>query len=130
MGVNRHLLDSNFIIDYLDGAEFAAKYFQTIVDDELYMSVITRIELLSFGGCSDEEVERGILRFIDRFQVIPLHKPVEKLTVAIRRATRRKLPDAIIAASALHAGATLVTSDNRLASTSYPDLHIVNPMSL
>ena len=124
---NRYLLDSNFLIDFMNGVDFATRYFKTIVGEKRYISVVTKIELLSFTEHSSEK-ERDVRQFLERFHIVPLREPVEELTVALRRATRRKLPDAIIAASAVHIDATLVTSDKQLAKPSFPGLRVVNPM--
>lgn len=129
MGENKYLLDSNFIIYYLSGAEFAINYFDEIVDNELYLSVISKIEVLSFSSYAGES-DQDTRLFLEPFQIVPLDGAVEDLTVAFRRVCRRKLPDAIIAASAVHIGATLVTSDRQLAKATFPGLRVVNPMSL
>lgn len=69
---------------------------------------IVRIELLSFSEL-DKEEERKIRELLDQFEVIPLTSPIEELTIGLRRTSATKIPDAIIAATALALGATLVT---------------------
>lgn len=130
MGMNeaRYLLDTSFVIDYLATVPCAASYFAGIVDSGLFASVVTRIELLCSASVTRKN-NTGILRFLDNIGIVPLTPEVERHAIAIRRATGKKLPDAIIAASAVAMDAVLVTSDKRLAATSFPGLRTVNPQS-
>ncbi len=130
MGMNeaRYLLDTSFVIDYLATIPCAASYFTGIVDSGLFASVVTRIELLCSASVTRKN-NTGILRFLDNIGIVPLTPEVERHAIAIRRATGKKLPDAIIAASAVAMDAVLVTSDKRLAATSFPGLRTVNPQS-
>jgi predicted nucleic acid-binding protein len=91
----------------------------------LYTSVITRIELLSFQNISIEH-ETGIKELLTLFQILPLTDIIEKATIQLRRNNSFKvtLPDAIIAASALVVGATLVTNDKQLLKLNWPGLEV------
>ncbi len=126
----RYLLDTNFLIDYLHGASFANAFASEvgIRGGKSHISVVSKIELLSFKKYSKEE-RFGIRFFLERFHCIPLSETVEELTIDIRSASRLKLPDAIIAAAAVSMDAILVTRDKRLAATSFPGLRTVNPQS-
>ena len=72
------------------------------------------MELLSFKGLKPDEEARinEFLSFCHRFQV---DERIEAETIAIRRQSKLLLPDAIIAATAVVYGLTLVTLDKRLA---------------
>lgn len=129
MSGNRYLFDTNFVIYYLNAQPKAQAFFDQLAGGSFSISVMTRLELLSHPGITADD-EEAIQEFIDRVAVLPLVRDVEKNAILIRRATRAKTPDAIIAASAICLDATLVTSDKVLASTSYPGLRIINPMSL
>ncbi|MDR1745505.1 MAG: type II toxin-antitoxin system VapC family toxin [Planctomycetota bacterium] len=126
----RYLLDTSFVIDYLHGVSFANAFANEagIRGGKSHISVISKIEVLSFNKYSKEE-RFGVRLFLDRFPCVPLNEAVEELTIDIRSAFRLKLPDAIVAASAVHMNAILVTSDKRLAATSFPGLCTVNPQS-
>lgn len=78
-----------------------------------WCAVITEIELLSFHALlpADEDVARGFLDEVTRY---PLTDSIRDRTIALRRQYRLKLPDALIAATALDAGATLLSNDQRL----------------
>lgn len=46
----RFLLDTNIILGFLKGQESIVKFIEMHEDFDLYTSVITRLELLSFHG--------------------------------------------------------------------------------
>ena len=118
----RYLLDSNVLIDLLEGNE-AVSNLCHIADSELYISVITRIELLS-AIRNTEDREAIIHGLLSLFTIVPLDDEVENKTIAIRRKTNLKLPDSIIAASAIITEAVLITRDYRLASIKWPGLQV------
>jgi predicted nucleic acid-binding protein len=55
-----------------------------------------------------------LLEFVSYCQVLPISDHVEAKTIELRRTTKLKLPDAIIAATALVNGIQLVTLDAKL----------------
>ena len=118
----RYLLDSNILIDLLEGNE-AVSNLCHIANSELYISVITRIELLS-AVRNTEDREATIYSLLSLLTIVPLIDEVENKTIAIRRKTNLKLPDSIIVASAIITEAVLVTRDHRLASVKWPGLWI------
>ena len=88
------------------------------------ISVITRIELFS-KKVEDAETETltGFVRFAD---VIGLDEPIIQQTVHLRQQRRMKLPDAIIAATALARGLMLLTR-NVSDFAGIPGLAVLNP---
>ena len=71
------------------------------------MSVVVRIELLSWQGAPAEM--QALEDFIAATEVLPLDEPVTQQTIRLRQQHRVKLPDAIIAATALAHGIPLLT---------------------
>ena len=120
------VLDTNVIIGFINGAEAAVRLIAGRGEAELCASVITRTELLSFHGLPPEE-EKRIRQFLRHVSVIDFNERVEAATIALRRFTQLKLPDAIIAATAVSLGAPLFSFDRRLASLGWPGLRIVIP---
>ncbi len=108
--IARYLLDTNAIIYLVNG-----RLASPLPDGKYSISVITEIELLSFPGLPEEEEQRirDLLLVLDRVQ---LSDTVRDLTIRLRRKNRLKLPDAIIAASALAQQAILLTNDQSFAS--------------
>jgi predicted nucleic acid-binding protein len=106
-----YLLDTNIIIYYLQ-QQFPQKAME-FVDTVLVMSkpcfsVITEIELLCWKTATQEDIQL-IQNFIEDSIVIELKKSVKIKTVEIRKKQSLKLPDAIIAATALVEYLTLIT---------------------
>lgn len=120
------LLDTNVVIGFLLEKEPLVEFLKNHANDVLYVSVVTKMELLSFHGISDED-EHAFLSFLSCATLVPLSEEVQTVTILFRRATRKKLPDSMVAASAIALGATLVTSDRELAATNFPGLKTMNP---
>jgi len=106
----RYLLDTNAIIYLISG-----RLVLPLPDGQYSVSIITEIELLSFPGLSAEEEQkiRDLLFLLNRVQ---LTDAVRDETIRLRRKNRLKLPDAIIAASAMIDDAVLLTSDHAFSS--------------
>jgi predicted nucleic acid-binding protein len=124
MPINVRLaLDTNAIIDFLKEKPEAFDVLALVGEHECFVSVITRLELLKFPAITNEEEER-ILDFLELVPVLSLNADIEKETIDISRATKLKLPDAIIGATAIVHGAELVTADPHFLKCTYPTLHI------
>jgi predicted nucleic acid-binding protein len=93
-----------------------------------YTSVVTRMELRAEPGMSAEKLKR-VEDFIADTSVIPLVGTVEKVATTIRREWRPniKLPDCIVAATAIALGATLLTGDEGLKDLVWPG-YTVHPL--
>jgi hypothetical protein len=110
MGV-RYLWDTNTVIYYLQQQfpPFAEQLIDNLLQESLpCISAITEIELLCWKAASvkDEEI---LHRFIQDVQVIEIEPAIKLATANIRKQYKIKLPDAIIAATAIVYGYTLVT---------------------
>jgi predicted nucleic acid-binding protein len=64
--------------------------------------------------------------FLDAVRIVPFNLAIQDETVSIRRAGRLKLPDAIIAATAVKLGAVLLTADEHFERLDYPGLCVRN----
>jgi predicted nucleic acid-binding protein len=121
-----YLLDSNVIIGYLAGRIPAAgmKTISAIVDQTPHISVISQIEVLRFNDTPENE---AILNgFITNSIIHSLSPDVVQRTIELCKSSRIKLPDAIIAATALTENYTLVTRN--INDFKYiPGLEILNP---
>lgn len=101
-----YLIDTNIIIYYLEGEQAAISFLSTH-RGELAISSITWMEVFSYPFNEDEE--QVVRAFLQEFRQIEISFPVMELSVEVRRTKKMKLPDAIIAASAIHYDLTLVT---------------------
>lgn len=84
---------------------------------QLYISVITELELLGFKGISKKE-EKAINEFVSQCKIININNEIKKETVNIRKNYNTKLPDSIIIATALHIDLALITSDTEFKKVS------------
>ncbi len=85
-------------------------FLENVIDASANISVITEIEALSWTS-ADKNQEKIVSDFIGDSNVFYLTDDIVKLCVRIRRSRRIKIPDAIIAATAIIADLTLLTSD-------------------
>jgi predicted nucleic acid-binding protein len=122
-----YLLDTNAISKGLRGllSDDGLAFFRSVVTVEANFSVITRIELLGFNP-EDAKTEQTFQVFINQGNEYELTEEVVQATIALRRKIKIKLPDAIIAATALVHKMTLV-SDNDTDFLRVAKLKYVNP---
>lgn len=125
-----YLLDTNAVINYLDASLPIAgmQLLNTVVDDEPIISVVTKIETLGFNFKVVEE-EAIIETFINGSTILDLNNDIVNKTIAIRKSKKIKLPDAIIAATALVYGLVLI-SRNTSDFKNIEGLQLIDPYSL
>lgn len=113
----KFLLDTNFILGILksQSAVLTEISERKLSIAECGYSAITRMELLGFPGISREE-ESLIRQKLERLTYLPLTRAIEDIVISLRQARKIKLPDAMIVATALCAGAELLTLDKHLQS--------------
>ncbi|NJM23830.1 MAG: type II toxin-antitoxin system VapC family toxin [Richelia sp. SM1_7_0] len=106
----KYLYDTNIFIYYLGGDEIVSEFFSAafINTNYVFISPIVRIELLSFSGLSNDDT-LIIEDLLSQFNSIPISKNIENKTIDLKRQKKIKLPDAIIAATAICQGAVLLT---------------------
>lgn len=104
----KKVLDTNAIL-YLLGGKLA----QALPVGEYFISVISEMELLSYPVL-DESEQSKIRNFLSAVTVVDLTEEVKTVAIGLRRQHLLKLPDAIVAATALSLGAQLVTNDAKL----------------
>jgi predicted nucleic acid-binding protein len=102
------VLDTNIALYWLK--DMLAK---PLPNERLFVSVITEIELLSFPFNNETE-ERGVLDFLEKLEIVSLTDAVKQHAIRLRREYRLKLPDAVIAATALSLSVDLLSNDEKL----------------
>ena len=102
------LLDTNILIDYLNGIEAARteirRYSQPCISPISWMEVMV-------GTAAEDEAT--IRRFLAVFHQIAIDHTIAERAVVIRRHHRIRLPDAFIWASAQSEGVLLVTRNSK-----------------
>ena len=112
MSGNSLLLDTNALIYYLEGRSKISHAIEEAA--QLYFSVISEIELLSAPHLTERD-KLLIQDFLALCHKIELTPAIVEQTIAIRRQYRLKIPDAIIAASAIWLNCTLASADAAFA---------------
>lgn len=108
MTTDRFLVDTNIFI-----LLFNHRLAEPLPPGELACSVITEMELLSFPSMTRPE-EESIREMLAGLKVYGIDKEVKEEAIRLRRASRLKLPDAIIVATAICHHAILLTNDAEL----------------
>ena len=94
-----HLLNNNTdVIEFLNGKQ-------------VYISAITELEFYRKPILTSKEI-KIIDTLIDSCYIVDLTQPIKQLVKQLSRKYKLKLPDVIIAASALYSDIPLVTFDN------------------
>ncbi|MFN4257051.1 MAG: type II toxin-antitoxin system VapC family toxin [Saprospiraceae bacterium] len=126
----RYLVDTNIAVYLLNGVlpTNAAAFLKPILDIENNLSVVSKIELLGWQFPNTGE-EHNARIFVEESNIIGLTDEIAEKAIEIRKSTKAKLGDAIIAATALAQNLTLI-SRNEADFRRIPGLICINPFSL
>jgi predicted nucleic acid-binding protein len=124
--MEQYLIDTNVVSDYFSASFSAAgmALMDTAIDAVPNISIITQIELLCWN--SDKATTQNVQHFIADSVVLDISDDVITQCVSIRKGKKIKTPDAIIAATALAYGYTIITN-NEKDFAYISGLKIVNP---
>ncbi|MDY6905253.1 MAG: type II toxin-antitoxin system VapC family toxin [Thermodesulfobacteriota bacterium] len=103
------LIDSNIII-YLSKQQISPDFIERF--DGLFISVITYMEILGYDF-DDPIEEEYIKRLLGLLTVLYIDQSVADTVIEIRKRKKIKLPDAIIAATAITQDTHLITRNAR-----------------
>jgi len=126
----RYLIDTSGVIKYLNGTFPATglSLIDGIVDAECILSFVSEIELQVWNPANPTDL--AIYQsFVSNSTVIGVDSDIIKETIRIRKSYKIKLPDAIIAATALTNDLTLI-ADNDKDFKLLPELKYLNPYHL
>lgn len=124
--MEQYLIDTNAVSDYFS-ASFSAQgmqFMDAAFDATPKLSVITQIEFLCWK--TDAAIEIKVKDFINDSVVLDINPDVIAECVNLRKGEKIKTPDAIIAATAMAYGYTLITCNEK----DFPNsngLKIINP---
>jgi predicted nucleic acid-binding protein len=117
------VFDSNILIYHLNDAlpPSVLTQVESWITEGAVISVMSRIEVLGYPQTADQLQQA--MRLLAYLEEIPLHESVVQWTITLRQQYRIRLPDALIAATALDRGFPLVTRNTQ-------DFHTINGLIL
>ena len=121
-GIN-FLADTNALIYLLNGNTCMTPFLH----EKLAFSVISEMELLSYSGITSAE-ENNIKSLLNDCKEVPLSEEIKEKTIEIRKKYRTKLPDAIVAASAIVNNLALITADRGFCQIDELNLKLIVPV--
>jgi predicted nucleic acid-binding protein len=101
------VIDTNIALYLLDGDSRVAELLD---GHHVFLSFVTELELLGFRRLTQRE-EADIQALITNCTVVDMTPSIKQEVIRIRRANSVKLPDAIIAATAITLGVPLLSGD-------------------
>ncbi len=104
---NSIVLDTNIVLYLLNGDDELSSILNQM---QLYVSVITEIELLGYQEISNDDKIK-IKYFLSECIIVPLNDEIKNLCIAIKQTSKVKTPDAIVAATSIYNQIPLITSD-------------------
>ncbi|MFA5945572.1 MAG: type II toxin-antitoxin system VapC family toxin [Patescibacteria group bacterium] len=102
------LLDTNIVIEYLKTSTLRPPIYK----GEFIISVITEAELFRFSGMSESDIK--IIRLIvETCETLAVDSRIARRAGELGRTRKTRLPDLLIAATALEYGIPLITHNLR-----------------
>jgi predicted nucleic acid-binding protein len=120
MSNDRVAIDTNILLYILGGDKGAHVLLK---GRDVVASAMVRMEAMVYHGKDDDHLGH-VHAFLDRCEVVEIHRSVQDLAVDLRLRYKLKLPDAIIAATAFHLGVPLITADKVFAKLN-PEFEVV-----
>ncbi len=111
--MKNYLLDTNILIYYFNGEmeDNVKSKVSELMRKSFHISVISKMEFLGFPF-NPQEREQAI-QLIEFAVLKPLNDDIVQRVIDIRQQKRIKLPDAIIAATAMEYSSVLVTRNTK-----------------
>lgn len=113
-------IDTNILLYILGGDKSAHALLK---GREVVASAMVRMEAMVYHG-KDAGHLGHVRAFLDRWEVVEIHRSVQDMAVDLRLRYKLKLPDAIVAATAAHMGIPLITADKVFAKLN-PEFEVV-----
>ncbi|GAP72405.1 hypothetical protein SAMD00024442_30_32 [Candidatus Symbiothrix dinenymphae] len=98
--------DTNTLIYVLEGHPVMKGFMRCSVA----VSVMSEIELLGKKGISSSEIDE-IRSLLADCEMIGVSDEIKEIAITLKQQRAIKIPDALIAATAIHFGLTLITAD-------------------
>jgi predicted nucleic acid-binding protein len=107
MNGSEFVFDTNIFLYVQSGRQDLIRIFN---ESSVFISVITELELLGFKGLNNE-AEEELRKCLRSCFIVDIENPIKEIAIDIRKKYSMKLPDAVIAATAIHLQLPLITAD-------------------
>lgn len=118
--VKTALVIQNIFMYFFNGSEVISKYKHI----HFYISEITEIELLVKGGITQADYSIRS-EMINTCTIFTLTERIKKITIKLKQKYNIKIPDARIAATAIHLNLPLITADKGFKKIKELDLQLL-----
>ena len=123
MNGSKYLADTNVLLYVIAGNTAVISY----INEEFYISEISEIELLGNKGITDIQLKYRS-KIIDNCTVVGLSEYIKRITIQLKQNYTLKIPDAIIAATAIYLNIPLLTADKDFKKIKELDLILIQPL--
>lgn len=126
----RFLIDTSAVIKFLNESfpMNSLEFLDKILDKECTISFITQIELLAWD--QSKENNEIVKEFVFNSEILGFDQSIIERTIEIRKISKIKLPDALIAATAIEHNLTLLAdNDKDFKKVERLGLKYINPKS-
>ena len=107
MSGSKIFIDTNIAIYLLGGDSSLA---EVLNHKRVYLSFISQLELLGYHGITQKQ-QQQIEYMLENCVIIDINNKIKQEAILLRRKYKIRLPDCIVAATALHMDLPLITSD-------------------
>lgn len=122
MNGNKYLADTNVLLYVIAGNKGVAAF----INKEFYISEITEIELLGYKGITDLQLKYRS-KIIENCTIVGLTEYIKRITIRLKQSYTLKMPDAIIAATAIYLNIPILTADKEFKKIKELDLILIQP---
>ncbi len=122
-----YLMDTNVVVDFLKG-NLNPTAFKLVASNLSNISIISKIELLSWNEAPVDYLD-SLNTFIQFSTVVNLEEKIVSETILLRKKYKKKLPDTIIAATAISENLILITR-NEKDFQNIDNLQLLNPYTI
>jgi predicted nucleic acid-binding protein len=123
MNGSKYLVDTNVLLYVITGNKAVFEY----INERFFISEITEIELLGNKGITDLQLKYRT-KIIDNCTIVGLSEYIKRLTIQLKQNYSLKIPDAIIAATAIYLNLPLLTADKDFKKIKELDLILIQPL--
>jgi len=109
MSIVEYLIDTNILIYHTKASEVVSNFIRDIIAKQRFnISILTKIEFLGWNRHSTEGFKR-CRQLIELANIYGLDEEIAEKAIALKRQSKIKLADAVIAATAIMNNFKLVT---------------------